>query len=399
MVLGLAAAAGMASQFSVAATMVSSISNTFTEIKQKVVDAFNEVKAWVDTNWPEPLTKSYWTNDEGTGVFDFDIDWDSLFSWVPEGIFTKEYWTNDEGTGAFDFDIDWDSLFYLTLPSTLTKTYWTNDEGTGVLDFDIDWDSLFSFTLPTILTKDYWSNGDGTGILDFDIDWNSLFSFTLPTILTKDYWSNDGGTGVLDFDIDWDGIFDFTLPDILTKDYWTNDEGTGVFDFELDWDDIIPEFPEWGDIIPSITEFFENIDWRAIVNTFGNIIIGVLNTMIGGMNVLFDSINYTKTIPNPIGDDWTVGVNLSSWNINEIPALAEGGIVTGPTLALIGEAGPEAVVPLDKGGGMGGTYNMTFNLSGLTDRSDKRQFAEEISRLIQQEMRRTVGSGTTRGRY
>lgn len=30
-----------------------------------------------------------------------------------------------------------------------------------------------------------------------------------------------------------------------------------------------------------------------------------------------------------------------------IPALASGGIVTGPTLALIGEAGPEAVVPLD----------------------------------------------------
>lgn len=37
-----------------------------------------------------------------------------------------------------------------------------------------------------------------------------------------------------------------------------------------------------------------------------------------------------------------------------IPALAEGGIVTGPTLAMVGEAGPEAVVPLDKAGGMGG---------------------------------------------
>jgi hypothetical protein len=37
-----------------------------------------------------------------------------------------------------------------------------------------------------------------------------------------------------------------------------------------------------------------------------------------------------------------------------IPALADGGIVTGPTLALIGEAGPEAVVPLDRMGSMGG---------------------------------------------
>ena len=34
--------------------------------------------------------------------------------------------------------------------------------------------------------------------------------------------------------------------------------------------------------------------------------------------------------------------------------MAAGGIVTGPTLALIGEAGPEAVIPLSRGGGMGG---------------------------------------------
>lgn len=39
-----------------------------------------------------------------------------------------------------------------------------------------------------------------------------------------------------------------------------------------------------------------------------------------------------------------------------IPALAEGGIVHRPTLALIGENGPEAVVPLGKGGGGGDVY-------------------------------------------
>ena len=42
-----------------------------------------------------------------------------------------------------------------------------------------------------------------------------------------------------------------------------------------------------------------------------------------------------------------------------IPKLAAGGIVTGPTLALIGEAGPEAVIPLGSGGGMGNTYNIS----------------------------------------
>lgn len=46
---------------------------------------------------------------------------------------------------------------------------------------------------------------------------------------------------------------------------------------------------------------------------------------------------------------------------NAIPGLADGGIVTGPTLAVIGEAGPEAVVPLDRAGGMGG---VTINVNG-----------------------------------
>lgn len=44
-----------------------------------------------------------------------------------------------------------------------------------------------------------------------------------------------------------------------------------------------------------------------------------------------------------------------------IPRLAEGGIVNSPTLALIGEAGPEAVIPLNQAGGMGDTY-VTVNM-------------------------------------
>jgi hypothetical protein len=46
----------------------------------------------------------------------------------------------------------------------------------------------------------------------------------------------------------------------------------------------------------------------------------------------------------------------------DIPRMAEGGIVNQPTLALIGEAGSEAVIPLDKMGGMGTTVNI--NVAG-----------------------------------
>ena len=45
---------------------------------------------------------------------------------------------------------------------------------------------------------------------------------------------------------------------------------------------------------------------------------------------------------------------------NKTVRMAKGGIVTGPTNALIGEAGPEAVIPLSgKNAGMGSTYNIS----------------------------------------
>lgn len=47
-----------------------------------------------------------------------------------------------------------------------------------------------------------------------------------------------------------------------------------------------------------------------------------------------------------------------------IPMMAAGGIVTGPTLAMIGEAGPEAVIPLDRLGQLGGGGNVTIMVNG-----------------------------------
>jgi hypothetical protein len=62
----------------------------------------------------------------------------------------------------------------------------------------------------------------------------------------------------------------------------------------------------------------------------------------------------------------TERVNKIVANLGGIPAMAEGGIVNKPTLALIGEAGPEAVVPLSKmnaGGGGDVNINVTGGLA------------------------------------
>ena len=87
---------------------------------------------------------------------------------------------------------------------------------------------------------------------------------------------------------------------------------------------------------------------------------------------------------------------------------SQGGIASGPSSGYPAMLhGTEAIVPLPNGrsipvemsGGGGHSFNMTFNLSGLTDRSDKRQFARDIGNMVQQEVARSLGTTTMRGRY
>ena len=63
------------------------------------------------------------------------------------------------------------------------------------------------------------------------------------------------------------------------------------------------------------------------------------------------------------------GFSVGMPNIPEIPTLAKGGIVNRPTLAMLGESGPEAVVPLGRGRGAGMTINLVINgdVNGFDD--------------------------------
>ena len=77
---------------------------------------------------------------------------------------------------------------------------------------------------------------------------------------------------------------------------------------------------------------------RNFFKGFINLIIKGINTVIGGLNkVKFD-------IP-----DWVpvIGGHEFGFNIKEIPLMARGGVVDKPTLAMVGEAGKVAVMPLE----------------------------------------------------
>jgi phage-related protein len=64
--------------------------------------------------------------------------------------------------------------------------------------------------------------------------------------------------------------------------------------------------------------------------------------------------------------DWVPGVGGKGFDMPDIPTtgLWRGGVVTGPTLAMIGERGPEAVIPLSRAG-MGTTVIVNVTTSGL----------------------------------
>ena len=94
-------------------------------------------------------------------------------------------------------------------------------------------------------------------------------------------------------------------------------------------------------VFSGLTGFFSGL-WDGITSAFKaaiNFIIRGINTLIRGLNKIhFDF------------PDWVPGVGGKGFGINigEIPELARGGVVDKATLAVIGEAGGEAVVPLER---------------------------------------------------
>ena len=96
---------------------------------------------------------------------------------------------------------------------------------------------------------------------------------------------------------------------------------------------------------------------QIIGNVFDVFLINPIRTLLGLIGKLISALG---KIPG-LG---SLG-SFVGGAIKGIPGLATGGIVTQPTLAMIGEGGPEAVIPLDRmtGGGGGITVNVMGGLS------------------------------------
>ena len=138
----------------------------------------------------------------------------------------------------------------------------------------------------------------------------------------------------------------------------------------------------WSDftgILQSVWNTFSGIFtpiWNTFWNTFGTPIQAAItvveqalkafvNFFIDAINNIINTYDAIAMAINSVSSK--VGITLTI--IPDIPHLAQGGIVTSPTVALIGENGAEAVQPLPAGGiygsqGSGGGGDVYINVEG-----------------------------------
>jgi phage-related protein len=103
-----------------------------------------------------------------------------------------------------------------------------------------------------------------------------------------------------------------------------------------------------------------------IWNGIAGIIRGVINGVIDILNGFFGFLNgFQIGIPAiDVGPVHIGGGVIDPFNIGLIPHLAAGGIIKHPTLALLGENGPEAVVPLSGNPKTGGDFHSHITILG-----------------------------------
>lgn len=163
-------------------------------------------------------------------------------------------------------------------------------------------------------------------------------------------------------------IFQAAMAGIVTAFNWVKTTGGAVVDWVVS---------KWN----TMTTFFTGLKskFSAIGSAIGGALSNPMRTAFNAVRSLWNSTvgGFSFTIPS-----WIPFVGGNSYSI---PRMAKGGIVTSPTLALIGEAGPEAVVPLgDSGaaGAAGGTV-VELHLHGVLS-GDRESFSRSVVSALQE---------------
>nr|DAL21451.1 MAG TPA_asm: minor tail protein [Caudoviricetes sp.] len=135
--------------------------------------------------------------------------------------------------------------------------------------------------------------------------------------------------------------------------------GIIIAPFETLWDTVKNVFNGVQTILQGISNVFKGIftgDMKTTLEGFKQIFKRVFDSLWSiakaPLNLIIRGINWLIKGANKIHfdtPDWVPGIGGKTFGINipQIPLLAKGGVISQPTQAIIGEAGREAVVPLE----------------------------------------------------
>ena len=126
--------------------------------------------------------------------------------------------------------------------------------------------------------------------------------------------------------------------------------------------------------------------WRGVKTVVTSVWDGIWGAIKTVINAIASAWNSTVGKLSFHVPTWVPGIGGNGFDVPDIPYLARGGIVRRPTLAMVGESGPEAVVPLGAGVGP----NVTVHVHGTV--IAERELAETIRRELIRTSRRNGGA-------
>lgn len=153
-------------------------------------------------------------------------------------------------------------------------------------------------------------------------------------------------------------------------------------------------------ILAKMTEFYALAKdgwkgmWEDLALTVGPILESVNETFKSFLNKIIEKLRKIIDKVNDVAAAGAAAVGFKDFKVlPPIPYLATGGIVTRPTLAMIGEAGPEAVIPLSRAfegaspAYSGATINVYVQGGYYLDERAKREFGEYLATSLKRTMK------------
>ncbi|MDP4179335.1 MAG: hypothetical protein Q8900_13510, partial [Bacillota bacterium] len=306
-----------------------------------ILTAFKPFGSWLWDNFLKPLAA--WTGKEILkGLDNLKKDFDDIGKWIKDNKGAIETMAALVGS----FAVAWGLV---TLAVNLSDIAMGIGEGVvyafgAAIDFLTDPITLVIAAVALLVF----------GIYELCTHWNTVKAVAI------EVWDKIKAVfmGFVDwiknvFSTDWSKSFGF-LGEIMNgiiatvKDVWhsVTEIFKGVIDF------VTGAFSgNWSKAWNGIKEIFGGIfdQLSSLAKGPLNIVIAIINDAIDGINSLIDKLDKVHIkLPDLLGGG-ELGFNIP--DLGKLPYLATGGIIDQPTLAMVGERGKEAVMPLENNTG------------------------------------------------